>query len=120
GDEQRLPSKEGVTQSPTCVSPDGRWVVFSEGQMRTQSAVWRVRLDGGPDTAPPEAITPSGDTVHDGQVSPDGRWLAYVSSVSGQLEVYLKPFRAPGPGPQAANGGGSAAARYARCPGPLL
>lgn len=28
--------------------------------------------------------------------SPDGRWLAYVSSESGRNEVYVQPF--PGPG----------------------
>ena len=25
-------------------------------------------------------------------ISPDGRWMAYVSDVSGQLEVYVRPF----------------------------
>ena len=29
-------------------------------------------------------------------VSPDGRWLAYVSTESGQAEVYIQPFHAPG------------------------
>src|SRR4029453_8678885 len=28
--------------------------------------------------------------------SPDGRWLAYASTESGQYEVYVRPF--PGPG----------------------
>ncbi len=28
--------------------------------------------------------------------SPDGRWLAYQSDESGQLEIYVRPF--PGPG----------------------
>ena len=26
------------------------------------------------------------------RVSPDGRWLAYESDESGQLEVYVRPF----------------------------
>ncbi len=30
--------------------------------------------------------------------SPDGRWLAFVSSESGSDEVYLQPY--PGPGPK--------------------
>jgi hypothetical protein len=29
-------------------------------------------------------------------LSPDGRWLAYTSSESGQNEVYIQPFQAPG------------------------
>ena len=32
----------------------------------------------------------------DGEISPDGKWVAYVSAESGQLEVYAHPF--PGPG----------------------
>jgi len=31
----------------------------------------------------------------DAQVSPDGRWVAYVSAETGQNEVYVHPF--PGP-----------------------
>ena len=30
------------------------------------------------------------------RLSPDGRWLAYVSDESGRYEVYVRPF--PGPG----------------------
>ena len=33
---------------------------------------------------------------HSSRFSPDGRWLAYVSAESGQLQVYVQPF--PGPG----------------------
>ena len=31
-------------------------------------------------------------------LSPDGRWLAYVSDKSGQAEIYVQPY--PGPGPE--------------------
>jgi hypothetical protein len=29
-------------------------------------------------------------------MSPDGRWLAYVSNESGRNEIYVEPFRRPG------------------------
>jgi len=32
----------------------------------------------------------------DGQFSPDGQWMAYVSDESGRAEVYVAPY--PGPG----------------------
>ena len=38
-------------------------------------------------SAPPDAIRD--DT---GQLSPDGRWLAYTSGESGTLQVYVQPF----------------------------
>jgi hypothetical protein len=31
-------------------------------------------------------------------VSPDGRWLAFVSNETGRYDVYVQPF--PGPGPK--------------------
>jgi Tol biopolymer transport system component len=36
---------------------------------------------------------------HSPALSPDGRWLAYVSDESGRAEVYVRPF--PGPGGRA-------------------
>jgi hypothetical protein len=35
-------------------------------------------------------------TLDEPQVSPDGRWLAYISDESGDWEVYVQPFRRPG------------------------
>jgi len=32
-----------------------------------------------------------------GQISPDGRWLAYQNGSSGQLDAYVLPFLDPGP-----------------------
>ena len=34
-----------------------------------------------------------------GQISPDGRWLAYCSDESGRLQVYLRPFAGAAPAP---------------------
>lgn len=48
------------------------------------------------------------------EISPDGRWLAYVSSVSGQPEVYIRPYPGPGsPTPVSLSGGQSPAWRPA-------
>ena len=34
----------------------------------------------------------AGDAERNGEISPDGRWLAYQSDESGQYEVYVRPF----------------------------
>jgi serine/threonine-protein kinase len=39
-------------------------------------------------------------------LSPDDRWLAYVSEVSGRPEVYVRPFPGPGPRVQVTTNGG--------------
>jgi Tol biopolymer transport system component len=31
-----------------------------------------------------------------GEVSPDGRWIAYVSNRAGRVQVYVQPFLTPG------------------------
>jgi hypothetical protein len=41
-----------------------------------------------------------------GQLSPDGRWVAYQSTLGGRLEVYVAAFPDPGPRiPISADGG---------------
>jgi Tol biopolymer transport system component len=40
-------------------------------------------------------------------LSPDGRWLAYLSNESGSNEVYVRPFPGPGGKWQVSTGGGS-------------
>ena len=34
--------------------------------------------------------------VGDPQVSPDGKWIAYTTNETGDLEVYVQPFPATG------------------------
>jgi serine/threonine-protein kinase len=44
------------------------------------------------------------------EFSPDGRWLAYGSDVSGRFEVYVRPYPGPGPAePVSVEGGWSPA-----------
>jgi len=44
------------------------------------------------------------------EFSPDGRWLAYGSNVSGRFEVYVRPYPGPGPAePVSVDGGWSPA-----------
>ena len=95
GAEERLTTESGVVQTPTSVSPDGKWLVFSEGGRGSSGAPWLLSLERGADRTP-RRFLPEDEFGSDGQVSPDGRWLAYASLVSGRSEVYVRPF--PGPG----------------------
>lgn len=45
-----------------------------------------------------QAVVASEANEYGISLSPDSRWLAYVSEVSGRPEVYVRPF--PGPGPR--------------------
>lgn len=47
-----------------------------------------------------------GFAVDKPSVSPDGRWLAYISQESGRYEVYVEPFRRRGESVRVSAGGG--------------
>ncbi len=99
GDEERLTTKEGVVQSPTSASPDGKWLLFSEAGRGAGQGVWLLPLDpaGARDAdRTPRQFLPPADGASSAHFSPDGRWVAYLSTVSGRTEVYVQPF--PGPG----------------------
>ncbi len=62
----------------------------------------------GDDAPRPLLVSPS---VEGGtSLSPDGKWMAYTSDVSGQYEVYVQPFPGPGGKWQISKDGGKGAA----------
>ena len=48
-----------------------------------------------------------------GEISPDGRWLAYQSDESGQYEIYVRPFPDVDQGQQQISRGGGTQALWA-------
>ena len=72
---------------PEGFTPDGKAVVYFGTAGTPVGYVWR--LDG---SARPQAILQTGYDINELQVSPNGRLLAYISTESGQYEVYLQPF----------------------------
>ena len=81
-----------VRIEPTDWSPDGRHVLIDRGSIGATD-IWVLPL-AEPDKAFP--IVQSQVLDGNGQFSPDGRWVAYMSQQSGRLEVYVTSF--PGGG----------------------
>ncbi|OFW20346.1 MAG: hypothetical protein A3H97_20625 [Acidobacteria bacterium RIFCSPLOWO2_02_FULL_65_29] len=82
------------------VSRDGRLVVYIEGN---PPDIWILPLADGKPFRWRETRFPEDEP----QLSPDGRWLAYISSESGRFEVYVQPFAGPGRRTRVSiNGGG--------------
>ncbi len=70
-------------------SRDGKWLVFGTGTAGGNRDVYAMRL--GMDSVPrPLLATPAQERAV--ALSPDGRWLAYMSDESGRDEVYVRPF----------------------------
>ena len=69
-------------------SSDGTWLVFREGafQLGDISAI-RPGVDS---VAVPLQVTEFGEVSI--SLSPNDRWLAYVSNNTGRDEVYVRPF----------------------------
>ena len=101
GQEERLTTKTDVNQAAGSVSPDGQWVVFNESPTEGRAgSLWMMQLEGD------RVLRRIGEGMQNGQISRDGRWLAYQADIAGQSEVYVTPFPGPGPRtPVSANGG---------------
>jgi Tol biopolymer transport system component len=70
-------------------SADGRFLIFStNGTTRTRGDLWILPL--APRGRPRPLLEQEFDQSH-GTLSPDGRWLAYVSNESGLHEVSVRP-----------------------------
>jgi serine/threonine-protein kinase len=78
----RRPANEGF------LSPDGAWFIYRG--IAGDRHIYATRTTG--DTTVLEvAHSQRGEDVAPA-LSPDGRWIAYVSDESGRDEVYLRPF----------------------------
>ena len=74
-------------------APDGRTMVFRENHPQTRRDIWIAPLDS-PQAARPLLRTPFEERAI--ALSPDGRWLAYVSNETGANEVYARQVREGG------------------------
>ncbi|TFG47377.1 MAG: hypothetical protein E4H38_08255, partial [Gemmatimonadales bacterium] len=66
-------------------SRDGRWLIY-----RTYPNDVFARGTGADTTTVPLLVSPFDEFLP--ALSPDGRWLAYLSNESGQMEVFVRPF----------------------------
>jgi Tol biopolymer transport system component len=83
----------GAYCEPTDWSPDGRSLIVNT-RLPTGGAgdVWTVSLEAG-GTA--RAILSGPFNEYDARVSPDGRWLAYVSEETGRPVVSVRAMSGP-------------------------
>ena len=87
---EQLLLKSGDDKWPTSWSRDGRFLFYqSSGRSVTKGDLWVLPLEGD---RKPFSFQSSGFNSDDGQFSPDGRWVAYVSDESGRNEVYVRTF----------------------------
>jgi serine/threonine-protein kinase len=88
---ERLTVSE-YTHSPGSFSPDGSTLAFVETRSNTNMDILLLDMKS-------RRVSPYlNSSALEGwpEISPNGRWLAYASNESGQMQVWVRPF--PGPG----------------------
>ena len=74
------------------VSRDGRALLFTDFDLKTNYDVWTAPTGK---TGKPEPLFQANFPETDGVFSPDGQWVVYVSRESGREEVFIAPRSAP-------------------------
>ena len=88
---------------------DGQFIVYSSLDPKTEWDIWLLPMKSGmPANVPPIPLLRSEFNELLGQVSPDGRWLAYVSDESGTNDVYVRRFPSGGGKRRVSVNGGTA------------
>ena len=88
---------------PNSFAPDGRHLVYTTLNAATNRDVGILPLNG--DRKPLLLFQSAANETH-GQVSPDGKWIAYESDESGSTEVYIQGFPTPGQKTRVSTAGG--------------
>ena len=109
GEAQRLSDGKG-DEYPYSISPDGKRLAYSALGKSGTPDLFTAPIEGGsahPRLGTPELFlgTPFLEVLP--AFSPDGRWIAYLSTESGTSEIYVRPFPGPGGRWQISTAGGA-------------
>jgi dipeptidyl aminopeptidase/acylaminoacyl peptidase len=81
-----------VPKYPSDWSRDGRYLVYASLDPKTKADLWVLRDPGATGEHTPQPFLRSEFNESHGQVSPDGKYLAYQSDETGRFEIYVRPF----------------------------
>ena len=92
--EQPLHRSSVPFRSPAAWSPDGQWIIVTQLDPGTAQNAWLLPATGKGEM---KLLASSPLRDNGGPVSPDGRWLAYVSEqLTGRFELFVQSFPEPG------------------------
>jgi Tol biopolymer transport system component len=104
GAEERLPVSARLLNVGS-ISPDGKTLAYSAVQTdSTPPDLWLLPLHG--ESRQPRKLLDTPFAELDARISPDGRWVAYRSNMSGAFEIYLTAMAGGGRQIAVSNGGG--------------
>jgi len=90
---EKILLKTTLPAGPSGWSTDGTLLIYDITDPQTGGDIWALPLIG---KAEPRPVVRTAADEHSGTLSPDGRWLAYISNETGDYEVYAESFPATG------------------------
>jgi Tol biopolymer transport system component len=84
---------DGIAKWPVSWSRDGKFLLYVTNSPTTGNDIWVLPLTGD---RRPYSYLRTAASENWAAFSPDGKWVAYSSTDSGSIEVYVSPFPATG------------------------
>jgi hypothetical protein len=78
-------------RAPSDWSRDGRYLIYSQNDPKTGTDIWYLPDPGKPGSNPVKFLG-SESVESEGQLSPDGHWLAYYSDEAPDRGISIRPF----------------------------
>lgn len=90
GEPETLLARMPGAQYPRSVSPNGRWLLFTQADRKRDVMLWQM------DEGEPIGIFEYQNAWTEvARFSPNGRYIAYVSNKEGPFEAFVSPTREP-------------------------
>jgi Tol biopolymer transport system component len=90
------------------VSPDGRYLLYSQDEQDGSFGLWLLPRSAAPATdRKPVLYLKAQGMQSTAQFSPDGKWVAYSCTEAGQFEIFVQSFPNPDVKIQVSNSGGN-------------
>jgi eukaryotic-like serine/threonine-protein kinase len=96
--------KSDETKIPDDWSRDGKFIIYESRSPKTKLDLWLLPMSGPRD---PISFLKTDFNEQQAQFSPDGKWIAYTSDISGKPEVYVQTFPASGGAVRVSTNGGA-------------
>jgi len=103
-------TESGSQQIPWSFTTDGKRLAYVENGSTGKTAIWILPVEvdrSGLRAGKPEVYMQRPYPTRCPMISPDGRWLAYMSNESGPYRVYVEPFPGGGARRQVSDDGGT-------------
>ena len=84
------------------ITRDGRYLLFNHQDPKTDFDIYLMDIQGEKKLVP---VLNGPSAEHNGHVSPDGKWMAYISNETGTDELFVTSFPVAGSRWQVSSGG---------------